>query len=245
MFKKLSILLLLFLGLSFSAGVLTTREGLAVDAPGATQKRQLKTTEKSSGQKTDKNIIQGIFYDGERSRVLIGDILYSLNDYYAGGKIVHISPDAITLEFPYKQKEYRLGDLVVDKETQETAAQEKSKETVGYVNKSNSLVQDLLAKQNENAALFMVKGDMKTIRAISTKMSELIKEEKQQLVKLSAPSDCKRMHILAIKIFDLGEKGWQAAMEGNRDKAEAFFGYITRVSQEITQEAASLIVGRK
>ncbi len=196
--------------------------------------------------------VKGIFYDEGNPRVLVNEDLLSLNGYCCGGKITGIFAGFIVLEFPYGKREYKLGEVFRREEAsvKPIISPATPEAPSPYVTKANSLVENFMASHSQhNAALnmptkqslFADPNEAGQIRVRASRMLELIQEKKHEFARLSVPDNYKRHHSLIIKLFDIAEVGWKAVLAGNKDKAEVFFGRLSKISQEISRESVSVL----
>lgn len=192
--------------------------------------------------------VEGIFYDQKKPAVIISGNLYAIGASLSGGTIIEISPQKVTMKFPYGVREYGIGDSICEKIGMGLVYGE-SQEIEDYLNKINSLIREFIIRHNENKILFELantkslsgaKGNSNEASTISSKMIESINNYRQQLSALSVPAGCNRYHGLTIKLFDIGEDTWKALMAADEQQAEILSERVLRIAQELNRESRGI-----
>lgn len=219
----------------------------------------------NSGSSTGKAgcVLVGIFYDENTPIVLVGDGSYYTNDYICGGLIKGISKDTVTMEYQNEECVYRVGDYIFKEDTASSESNKKpvesqelsySQPTIVYLKEADPIAKDLISRHNKNKVLFTIATEENLFRLIMTnkktqavcaQMLEAINNDLGILNKLSVPLGCQRHYYLVIKMCDIADTAWKAALKGSWHQAEVLFQRVSRISQEVDLESRSTLTSAR
>ena len=167
------------------------------------------------------SVVEGIFYDERNPVAMIGGKVFRMGDSLCAGKISGISSTAITMQFSDGEREFRVGDgpcraLLV------AAAIKQDEQTRKYCAFIRLIAQDFVALQQRFVADNSHNGSIEAFR--------------EKIMSTTAPKNCGRYHLLALKMCAIADDGLCLAAKGDTRHSKLFFSRAQRLGEELLRQ---------